>query len=108
MSSGHHGGAGNGDLGDDQKRRLDDILKRFVAQGEGTANRAYPEGRTGAHDEGELAFAVGVNDRHGTVEMHFNKPVAWMGMSPEDAVRLAKMLIDKARSVSKGPLVVTV
>lgn len=99
MSTAHHG---------DDKGRISEILKRLVAQGDGTAKRAYPEGRMGAHDEGELAFAVGVNEQHGTVVLNFNKPVTWLGMGPEDAVRLAEMLIEKARAISKTPLTVSV
>lgn len=99
MSASHHG---------DDKKKLDEFMRRFVQQGDGAAPRAYPEGRMGAHDEGELVFTVGVNEKHGTVVLSFNKPVAWMGMGPEQAVRLAEMLLEKARAVSKEPLTVSV
>jgi len=94
MATGHHGG-----LSDDGKRRLEDILSRFAGQGDGTARRAYPEGRLGAHDEGELAYAVGVDERHGVVLINFNKPVSWLGLGPDDAVTLAQCLLDKARAL---------
>ena len=85
--------------GEEGKAKLDEIIRRFVAQGEGKAKRAYPEGRMGPNDEGELAFAVGVNQESGTVVINFNKPVHWVGMGPADAVRLAEMLIGKARAL---------
>jgi hypothetical protein len=98
MSTGHHGG--------DAKKHLDEVIRRFVSQGDGSAPREYPDGRMGADDEGALAFAVGTDARHGTVVVNFNKPVAWFGMSPDDAVRLASLLVKHARSVSKSPLTV--
>lgn len=99
MSTAHHG---------DDRARISDAMKRLFEQGAGTAKREYPDGRMGAHDEGALAFAVGIDERHGTVVLNFNKPVSWMGMGPEDAVRLAALLIEKARAVSKVPLTVKV
>lgn len=99
MSCSHHG---------DDRKQIDEFLKRFVQQETGEAKRAYPEGRMGASDEGELVFAVGIDEKHGTVVLNFNKPVAWMGMGPEDAVRLAELLIEKAKMVSKGPLTVSI
>lgn len=99
MSTAHHG---------DDRARISDVLKRLVEQGEGTAKRAYPKGRMGGDDEGELAFAVGVDEKHGTVVLNFNKPVSWMGMYPQDAMKLAALLIEKARAMSKEPLTLCV
>ena len=82
MSTGHHGG--------DAKRHLDEMIRRFVRQGEGTAAREYPEGRMGGADDGSLAFVVGTDER--------------LGMSPRDAVRLASLLLKHARSIAKAPL----
>ncbi len=101
MSTAHHGN-------DDDRRRMSEIIERLASQGDGTAKRAYPDGRMGAHDEGELAFAVGVDARHGTVVLNFNKPVTWMGMAPADAVRMAEALIKHARSIATEPLTVNV
>ena len=100
MSTAHHG--------DEPSERvpgpLKEILQRLVDQGNRMAKRAYPDGRMGAHDEGALSFAVSVDEKHGTVVIGFNKPVAWMGMSPEDAMALAAKLIEKAKAISKKPL----
>ena len=99
MSTGHHG---------DDRARISDAMKRLFDQGQGAAKREYPDGRMGAHDEGALAFAVGIDERHGAVVLNFNKPVSWMGMGPADAVRLAELLIEKARAVSKSPVAVNI
>jgi hypothetical protein len=99
MSASHHG---------DDQERVNEIVKRFVQQGQRTARRAYPEGRIGPHDEGELAFTVSTDTAHGTVVVGFNKPVSWLGMGPADAVRLAEMLISHARRVSTKPLTVRI
>lgn len=101
MSTAHHGDGRRDDRND-----LDNMLRRFVQQAEGTAKRAYPEGRMGAHDEGELVFMVGPDPKTGNVMLQFNKPVTWIGMKPADAVRLAELLIKQAKSVSKEPLTV--
>lgn len=98
MSAAHHS--------DEDRKQQEAIFRRLFEQKSGTAKRSYPEGRMGPTDEGELAFAVGIDDRYGTVVVNFNKPVSWMGMSPEDAVKLAQMLIAKARLASKKPLIV--
>jgi hypothetical protein len=47
MASQHHG--------DSEQSRL---IKRFLDQANGQAKRAYPNGRVGADDEGELAYAI--------------------------------------------------
>ncbi len=103
MSTGHHGQSSGG-INDDGKKRMDDAIKRLIAQGDGAAKRAYPEGRMSADDEGELAFAVGI--QKGNVVLSFNKPVTWMGLGAADAVKLAELLIAKAKEISKEPLTV--
>jgi hypothetical protein len=91
MSTAHHG---------DDRERISNALQRLFEQGQGKAKRAYPDWRMGADDEGELAFAVGTDTRHGTVVLNFNKPVTWMGMTPDDARKLAELLIEKADAMS--------
>lgn len=45
-------------------------------------------------DESELRLAVG-NDG-GKVILAFGTPVAWLGMDPDDARRVAQLLIERA------------
>ena len=99
MSVNHHG--------EDGRQRMDDMMKRFLGQGDRTTVREYPEGRMGAHDEGSLAFTVGTDEKHRTVVIEFNKPVAWMAMSADDAARLAGLLIEKAKALG-GKFSVTI
>lgn len=64
------------------------------------ATGEYPEGRLTPHDEGGIQFAVGVRD--GKVCLDFGQPVAWLGMSPTDALQLAESLIKHARDAARG------
>ncbi len=61
----------------------------------GTGN--YPDGKINKNDEGEIRFGVANVD--GKVILNFGKPVAWVGMNPDDARRLADMLIKKANEL---------
>jgi len=45
-------------------------------------------------DEGELDLALAVAE--GQVYIHFGKPVAWLGMSPQDARAFAGHVLEKA------------
>ena len=66
----------------------------------------YPHGKLNEHDEGELAMAISHED--GNVVLNFNKPVAWIGMPPEQAMGLAELLIEHARALKPGiPLTLT-
>lgn len=67
----------------------------------------YPHGKLNEHDEGELAMAISHED--GNVVLHFTKPVAWIGMPPEQAIGLAEHLIAHARLLNAGvPLTLTI
>lgn len=63
------------------------------------ATGAFPEGKLNEEDEGELRFAVGTEN--GEVVLVFNTPVAWMGMTPEQAVKLAGVLVAKAQMLTQ-------
>jgi hypothetical protein len=67
----------------------------------------FPKGKLTKADEGEISFLVGAkNDK---VILQFGTPVAWMGMTPEQAVDLGEMLIQKAAKVGfLRPIKVTV
>ncbi len=83
-------------------------MKRLLDQFEDRARRSWPEGRINSDDEGELAMACTADKEHGVVVLDFGKPVKWVGLPPQEAVRMAEILIAKAREVAKGPLVVNV
>jgi hypothetical protein len=104
MSLSHHG-----DQPPKLSKQMDELLKRFVAQGSGKPPpREYPEGRIGAHDEGALVFKVAADRSTGTVIIDFNKPVAFIGLKPRDIAALVKVLIEKAREVATEPFTIEV
>lgn len=84
------------------------IRRRFLEQIEGRAQRAYSQGRIGADDDGDLAMAIGADPDKKIVVIDYGKLIQWVGMPPEQAVRMAEMLIEKARAVSDRPLSVNI
>ena len=94
MSLSHHG----------DKPPQSELLKQFAEQLKGNATRKWPEGRLDGTDDGQLVYKVGSDPETGLVKIEFGKPVAWMAMSPQDAVNLAQSLIKHARSISKEPI----
>lgn len=61
------------------------------------ATGQFPFGKFNDDDEGELRIAVG--EEKGVVTVHFGKPVAWFGMTPDGAVQFAQALIQRAMSL---------
>ncbi len=59
---------------------------------------AYPHGMLSKADEGSLQFAIG--DKDGKVVIDFGSPVAWIGMTAQDAMDLASALMKRARHVA--------
>lgn len=68
------------------------LLRRYMEQAEGRAKRAYPEGRIGADDDGELAMVVRADIPKQTVIIDFGKPVVWLGLKPDDVRGLIELL----------------
>lgn len=68
----------------------------------------FPNGKLDATDEGALRMAV---SQHGNeVRIDFGSPVAWVAMSPQQAVHMAELIVKHARAAAKRvgvPLVVT-
>lgn len=56
----------------------------------------YPNGRLNSGDSGVVAMAVGVEG--GRVLLRFPKVVAWVGMTPDEAIGLAETLVKHARA----------
>jgi hypothetical protein len=75
----------------------DDLKKVFETAPEGLgATGRFPEGKLNEHDEGEIAFAVAADPEHKKILIHFGTPVAFLGMTGEQAIQLGQMLIAKA------------
>lgn len=61
------------------------------------ATGEFPEGKLNSNDEGEIRFGVALDKEARKVILNFGKPVAWLGMSPGQAIELADLLRKKAR-----------
>lgn len=67
----------------------------------------YPAGRLNDEDAGAIAMAVGVENHR--VVLRFPKPVAWVGMTGDEAFELAQSLLRHARNAGvTAPLVITI
>ena len=62
----------------------------------GNAKPRFPQGRISPDDEGELAFAIGVDPIKQVVMVRFKKPVDWLGLDKASAIKLGNMLLEKA------------
>jgi hypothetical protein len=74
-------------------------VDREAQQGFGATGK-FPEGQLVETDEGEIAF--GVSSYQGKVVVQFGSPVAWLGMSPKQAMRLAAVLQRRAREITRS------
>ena len=59
----------------------------------------FPDGQLTSRDEGAIQFAIG--DTDGKVVIDFGTPVAWLGMSPQQAADFAAALLERARLVAR-------
>lgn len=59
---------------------------------------AYPDGMLTKQDEGSIQFAIGEKD--GKVVLDFGAPVAWIGVTPQQAMDLASALMKRAREAA--------
>lgn len=59
---------------------------------------AYPDGKLTPRDEGSIQFAIGSKD--GKVVIDFGSPVAWIGMTPQQAMDLAAGIMKRARQTA--------
>jgi len=67
----------------------------------------YPDGKLNADDAGAVATQVGVENSR--VVLRFPKPVAWIGMTGDEAFELAQCLLRHARNAGvTAPLVIRV
>lgn len=67
----------------------------------------YPDGKLNPDDSGAVAMSVGVDSSR--VVVRFPKPVAWIGMSGDEAFELAQVLLRHARNAGvTAPLIIRV
>ena len=92
----HHSGKPHNE---DAAKALQDAMKDLMGE--------YPDGRLNDDDAGAVAFAVGVED--GKVIIQFAKQVTWMGMTGDQALGLAQLLLKHAKSAGiKSPLIIQI
>lgn len=90
----HHGDRPFDTLDTEAAERMSKLLSEHRQSALG-ATGEFPEGKLSAHDEGEIRFAIG--HQRGKVVLEFGKPVAWVGMDPNQAIALASSLIAHAK-----------
>lgn len=67
----------------------------------------YPDGRLNDNDAGAVAMAVGVENER--VVIQFAKPVAWIGLTGDQAMQLASDLMKQARRAGiTAPVVIRI
>lgn len=84
----------------EDRRRQSETMKRFLGQVEGNAARSYSQGRIASTDDGDLAMAVAADKAHGVVILDFGKQVSWIGLPPDEVVKLCKLLMKRAAEVA--------
>ena len=94
----------------EKQEKIDRGFKKMLKETVGATGQ-FPDGKLALHDEGEIAFAIGI--REGKVVIEFGKEISSVGMTPHQAISLAEILIKKARSAniigaSKEPLTLTI
>lgn len=65
------------------------------------ATGAFPQGKVNRTDEGELRMAISSDGN--IVRLDFGKPVAWLGLPPNEAKELAALLMHHAARCQNKP-----
>ncbi len=86
-----------GQLRDPAKDKIAEKLGAI--EGQLGATGRFPEGKLDPTDEGELAFAVMTDESKGLMILDFGKPVAWLSLTPESAVKLGNTLFKRAKEL---------
>ena len=96
----HHGGFEKGGLSPELRSLLGMPEEaKLGSTGQFTHGKLCPE------DEGEIQLAINADPATESVTINFgDKPVAWLAMTPQQAVEIATSLIRQARGVAKEPL----
>jgi len=74
-----------------------EMSKEFIESMGLGATKQFPQGKIHSTDEGEIRMAIATKDDK--VIIHFGTPTAWIGMGKEQAIQLAKTIIEKAEEI---------
>lgn len=83
----HHGSS---EMSAELRRKLLGIEERLGATGQ------YPHGKLNDDDEGEIKIAIAADYASNVVRIEFGKPIAWMGLTGDQAKAIGDLLIAKA------------
>lgn len=84
----HHSSYDPTDPNDPERQAMGEAMKKLMGE--------FPDGKLNARDEGGIAMTIG--HENGAVVLKFPKPVAWVGLRPEQAAELASNLLKHARA----------
>lgn len=62
---------------------------------------AFPYGKLGANDQGELAVAIAADPQQGVVRFEFGKSIAWLALPAAHARQFAAVLVAKADELDR-------
>ncbi len=84
----------------DEGRRFEELKRAMMDTSSFRgAIGAFPQGKLTKQDEGSIQFAIGEKD--GKVVLDFGTPVAWIGMTPQEACDIASALFRRSREVGR-------
>lgn len=85
--------------GNKPDQALHDAMKQVFGE--------FPQGKLNEDDAGGIAMSIGVENQR--VVLRFPKPVAWIGMTGDEAYEMAQMLLKHARVAGvTAPLIITI
>ena len=85
----------------DEKRLSAQLESMYLEHKTLGATGRHPEGKLTPKDDGEIAFAV--YEKEGKVVLDFgDKPVSWVGMSPEQASEVGRLLMKRAKKARRA------
>lgn len=76
-------------------------MQRLLDELQGKAQREWPHGRVSGDDDGESAFAVATDHRHGIIRIQFAKPMQWIGLDVKSATQFRDMLTNKIEELRR-------
>lgn len=77
----------------------DAMRKMFGPNEELGATGQFPDGKMSNDDEGEIKFAIAHSSEQ--VVVNLGKPVAWLAMSPQQAMDVADVLRNHAEQIMR-------
>ncbi len=95
----HHGDEPFRDFDGERNKLMRELLNTTGFRG---TVGSYPDGvlrKRAEDDDGLIQFAVGIEDDK--VVIDFGTPVAWLGMTPQQAADFASSILNRAREAGR-------